>query len=339
MNYKGILISSDSVNIDNIVSLLMKRNASFRCINGFCSESIQSDFDKIISNKEIPIVLANHEIATEICEKFSDFFTQNLSFYIYNQEDQLWCATTPDSIKKKNEFFDMYNYCICAIDLIDIVTLVDKLWDIRRIGGGLPKHIITNMLKCGLLVRGGEIDNASNASYDLALGDEYYYAGKINDLTEKTPFLSIEPYDYVIASCRETIFMPKDVSGRFDISVNLFCQGIILSNSTQVDPGFRGKLFCLLFNTSNKVVYLRRGMHFTTIEFNKLIEPTTAYRGKYSDQKSIASYLPDNVMHGAINELKQEVENLKKESQRMQGLYISVVALFLTIISIALVLR
>jgi len=151
--------------------------------------------------------------------------------------------------------------------------------------------------------------------------------------------LALEPYDYAIASCNEKISMPRDVSGRFDVSVNLFCQGIILSNSTQVDPGFRGKLFCLLFNTSNKVVYLKRHTHFATMEFNKLIEPTTPYSGKYADEDSIVPYLPTNVMQGAINELKKEIENLKTENQKMQGIYLSVLALFLAIVSIFLTLK
>ena len=52
MNYEGIIISSDSVNIDDVVSLLMKRNTLFGNINGFCSENIQDDFNEMISKKE-----------------------------------------------------------------------------------------------------------------------------------------------------------------------------------------------------------------------------------------------------------------------------------------------
>lgn len=38
---------------------------------------------------------------------------------------------------------------------------------------------------------------------------------------------------------------------------------------------------CLLFNTSSEKVQLKRGQHFTTIEFVKLIESTIPYAGKY----------------------------------------------------------
>lgn len=236
-------------------------------------------------------------------------------------------------------FFSTANYYINNINLNNSVSLIKKLWEIRNIGGVLPETIIKLLIKCDILFENANERNVSHASYDLSLGDEYYYSGKINQLSEKEPFIIIEPYDYVIASCDERINMPRDISGRFDLTVNLFCQGIILSNSTQVDPGFRGKLFCLLFNTSNKAVCLKRKMHYATMELNKLIEPTNPYNGKYSNEDSIVSYLPTNIMQGAINELKKEIESLKNESIKMQTMYLGVLSLFVAIIALVIVLN
>lgn len=44
------------------------------------------------------------------------------------------------------------------------------------------------MVKCNLLIKDGKLDNVSNSSYDLTLGDEYYYAGEIKELSEKSRF-------------------------------------------------------------------------------------------------------------------------------------------------------
>ena len=253
-----------------------------------------------------------------------------MSIYIYSDEN---------AMSKNKAYFQgecIYNVNGKRID--SVCDLIDRLWILRKTGGGLSRDLINKLVECDLLVKNGKVSDVSNASYDLRLGDEYYYAGEIKQLTDKQPFITIEPYDYVIASCKEMINMPRDVSGRFDISVKLFCQGLILSNSTQVDPGFRGKLFCLLFNTSNKTVYLKRGMHYVTLEFNKLIEPTTPYSGEYVDQESIVAYLPPVIMHGAINELKKEIELLKEENKKMQSIYLSVVSLFLAIISVLMML-
>lgn len=293
------------------------------------------EFHEIIESNVVPVMVIRKEFVHAMIEEFQKAGLHFLSFYVNDGNEEMGnigreCA---------NKIERTFHYCLNNKSFGDVVALIDKLWDLRERGGGLSRDIIELLMKCDLLIEDGKLSNVSNSSYDLTLGDEYYYAGEIEELSEKKPFIAIEPYDYVIASCDEKIIMPRDISGRFDVSVNLFCQGIILSNSTQVDPGFRGKLFCLLFNTSNKVVYLKRHMHFTTMDFNKLIEPTTAYSGKYADEDSIVPYLPTNIMQGAINELKKEIEGLKSENKTMQGIYLSVLALFLAIISILLVLK
>ena len=280
------------------------------------------EFNEVIEKKMVPLIIIDKKVVNVI-EEFSKATLDLMSFYIYNET-------------KENEGKSARDIKILSSERN---RLIDKLWYLRERGGGLSRNYIEGLIKCDLLIKDGKLSNVSNSSYDLTLGDEYYYAGEINELSDKKPFLALEPYDYAIASCNEKISMPRDVSGRFDVSVNLFCQGIILSNSTQVDPGFRGKLFCLFFNTSNKVFYLKRHTHFATMEFNKLIEPTTPYSGKYADEDSIVPYLPTNVMQGAINELKKEIENLKTENQKMQGIYLSVLALFLAIVSIFLTLK
>ncbi len=114
------------------------------------------------------------------------------------------------------------------------------------------------MLDCGMLLDNATEKNFKGASYDLLLGDEYYYDGKIKCLTDSSSFLTIEPYDYAIVSCKESSRIPRDVVGKFGLTVSLFCQGVILSNGPQIDPGFNGTLFCLLFNTSNQAVHLKK---------------------------------------------------------------------------------
>lgn len=294
----------------------------------------KEEFEEIINKKSIPLIVLPQCFYENFTLENMHSGQEFMSIYLYSLEDDVAINHKSKSAYINNCTYSIVNKCVEHSS-----QLIEKLWELRNSGGGLSREVMQKMMQCDLLIADGKIENISNASYDLCLGDEYYYAGEINKLSEMKPFIAIEPYDYVIASCSEKIIMPRDVSARFDVSVNLFCQGIILSNSTQVDPGFRGKLFCLLFNTSNKVVYLKRNMHYATIEFNKLVEPTTAYVGKYANEDSIVPYLPTNVMQGAINELKREIEKLKVENQKMQSIYLSVLAMFLAIISIFLVFK
>lgn len=249
---------------------------------------------------------------------------------------------TPDG--EKQFFVQKLVVAIGALDIRDTdlsasISLIALLWEYQHQGGALSQKMITSMIDCGVLLRNADPEMINGASYDLRLGDEYYYDGKIQKLSDEKPFLTIEPYDYAIVSCKETAWIPRDVIAKFGLTVGLFCQGVILSNGPQIDPGFRGTLFCLLFNTSNRAVHLKRGKHYATIEFNKLIGYAKPYEGKYQGKERIIEYIPENALHGAINELKKEVEHLKTESRIMQNIYLGVVALMFAIISILLVLK
>lgn len=297
-----------------------------------------------------PILILTPESAMSLLNEFDGRF---MCFFIDAPDDDLITRlqtrsgnllTADDKVQilKQNntDRRDAYksNYVLKNYLLDTTVALIKKLWEQRNHGGGLSYNTIKLMIECGLLLDRAIVSGIKGASYDLLLGDEYYYAGKIKKLSDANPFLTIEPYDYAIVSCREIACMPRDVIAKFGLTVGLFCQGIILSNGPQIDPGFRGTLFCLLFNTSNRAVHLKRGKHYATIEFNKLIEPAKPYEGKYQETEKIIEYIPANALQGAINELKLEIEKLKNESKLMQNIYLGVVGLMFALISILLVL-
>lgn len=234
----------------------------------------------------------------------------------------------------------LYTYVLQDRGATENVSLLADFWEYRATGGMLSKRLLSSYISHGLLIlSGGHVGRIGPSSYDLVLGDEYYYGGKLYTLDGKQPFLQIDPYDYAIVSSAEIVNMPRDISGRFDVSVSLFCQGLILSNGTQIDPGFCGKLFCLLFNTSNKPVYLKRGTHFVTMEFCKLLEVTEPYDGKYNNQTSIVPYIPPNALQGGINELKQELDKMKEENNRLQSMFLGILALIIALIALLVTIR
>ena len=215
----------------------------------------------------------------------------------------------------------------------EVSDLIAGLWTIRDRSGVLPEGLIARLVACGTLLEKAELSKVQGASYDLRLGDEYFYGGRIHRLSDKEPILTLEPYDYAIVTSHEVADLPREVSGRFDLTVGLFCQGVILSNGPQVDPGFRGPLFCLLFNTSSSPILLKRRQHYATIEFHKVLWPTARYRGYYQ-AKTLIDYLPANAARGAINELKQELEEVRKESKSLQATTWAILALVLAMIAV-----
>lgn len=310
-----------------------------------------TEFKSVVQKNKLPILILNPSSVSSLIDKSDGRF---MCFFIDATDEKLierWQTrekrkmydeekisfTKQLALDRNNSF--KCDYVLKNNNIAVSVSLIAQLWEQRNRGGGLSYNIIKSMIECEMLLEHADASGVKGASYDLLLGDEYYYAGKIKHLSEADPFLTIEPYDYAIVSCKERACMPRDVTARFGLTVGLFCQGIILSNGPQIDPGFHGTLFCLLFNTSNRAVHLKRGKHYATIEFNKLIEPAKPYEGKYQGAEKIIEYIPANALQGAINELKKDIERLKDESKLMQNIYLVVAGLMFAIISILLVLR
>ena len=233
---------------------------------------------------------------------------------------------------------DRFTYVIDNRDLTDTISFIVALTKTYKQSGVLSARLITLGMKCGVYIEDAEESNVEGASYDLRLGDEYFYGGRIKRLSGHDPILLIEPYDYAIVTSHEVVNLSANVCGRFDLAVNLFAQGVILSNGPQIDPGFRGALFCLLFNTSSSPVLLKRGSHYATLELHQLIEPTSGYHGQYQ-RKTLLDYLPSNASRGAINELKREVEELKRSSRSLQTVILGVISLFMAVIAVLVSLK
>lgn len=231
--------------------------------------------------------------------------------------------------------------CVYDLQVGDVgkaVELLQALLNLAGSGGVIPRRLIELMILNGTLLQGAELRSVEPASYDLRLGDEYYAAGKVRSLSERDPILLIEPYDFAIVTSREVAELPREVSARFDLTVGLFSQGVILSNGPQIDPGYRGGLFCLLFNTSSRPILIKRGQHYATIEFHRLIEPAPPYGGT-RQSVNLVDYLPSNVVVGAVNELKRDLERVGAQTLQAQGVIFTVLSLVLAIAALFIATR
>lgn len=308
----------------------------------------EKDLFVLINTGKIPILILTPDSAFRLDgideEKIHEKINEFLSVFIDASDEKLnerlairGGGSQNDSIIRQRETDRRYKnnflYYIENNDLASSVSLIALLWDHAHHAGVLNHRIINLMLSCGMLLENSDKRNISGASYDLSLGDEYFYAGKIHHLSSDNPYLLIEPYDYAIVTSYEIANFPRDICGRFDLSVSLFFQGIILTNGPQVDPGFKGPLFCLLFNTSSSPVIIKRKQHYTTLEFSKLLEPTFLYGGEYQG-KELLHYLPVNAARGAINEIKKDLDQIRTQGQSLQSNIWAVLSLILAILAI-----
>ena len=146
--------------------------------------------------------------------------------------------------------------------------------------------------------------NLQDASYDLTVGDRHYlyedtgnwkaiFLGASNDLIKAndgfspgSPFeltatrrgggkLVIPPFGSTIVQLNETVDLltvaqerQMLIAGRFDLKLKSIYKGIISQQATQVEPCYKGKLYCFLHNLGSQEVILKMGDPLATIEFS-----------------------------------------------------------------------
>lgn len=110
------------------------------------------------------------------------------------------------------------------------------------------------------------IDSLRPAGYDLRVGLNYAIRENRQALSLGET-LTIEPYQVAVIQTLETLNLPDFLIGRWNIRVKLAYSGLLWVGGAQVDPGFRGRLSCPIYNLSTKPVKLACGDRLAMIDF------------------------------------------------------------------------
>ncbi|UFS66260.1 hypothetical protein LO749_17190 [Paracoccus denitrificans] len=166
-------------------------------------------------------------------------------------------------------------------------------------GGILAGEHLFSLLNAGALISHNfDESGVQSASYDLTVGDQVWCGGKLIPLSDQIPTFTIPPYSYAIVTSKEEAWLPTFVAGSFDIKVGLFLRGVVLSNGPQIDPGYRGPLFCMLFNGSSDSRTIARGDHFSTLQFSTATSKCAPYSSKYQLQGKLEKIMSEGGLSG-----------------------------------------
>jgi len=171
------------------------------------------------------------------------------------------------------------------------------------------------------------------------LGEEYIKNGAFDKLDEnKKPYLEIPEHDVVVVSTYEKINIPTSLVGRFGIRLSLVMRGLVLNNEPQIDPGYSGKLFCLLYNLSDEPITLRYKQPFATIEFEETKSVASPYKDGYQGAEHIFDVVKDKLPKSGLRKLWDEFRDLRKDlTERIDRLYtwfFTMVAIIMAILGI-----
>ena len=184
--------------------------------------------------------------------------------------------------------------------------------------GVLSHQQISTLMQLGILLYNGDPGRIKGASYDLVIDREHLKSG-IEVKSGDT--FKIDPLDYVVVGAVESVNIPKNICASFDTKVSMFCKGIILSNGPQIDPGYQGRLMCLLFNTSAKEfeVSAAAGFEFATIQFSALSKPSKKpYGGKYYRKERLKEYI-GSFADGSIADFVKAIPDMRESIEDLRS--------------------
>lgn len=199
-----------------------------------------------------------------------------------------------------------------------ILTLIGL---IEGRGGVVTKQHLVSLMRADAMLTNAQEANIKSASYDLRVGKEILWQGSIIELTEASPRFEIPAYSYAIVSALEHANLPPCVIGRFDLKVSYFFEGFILSNGPQVDPGYKGALFCMIYNGSGRSRILTLGNHFCTIDFTTTVDVTEGYRQKYQLKQRMAQFVTEESVIGGGGSIVDLVQKkVKAVESKVSGI-------------------
>lgn len=300
--------------------------------------SLKSNIQEFIFNKSI---------TTHYIESNEDWVSHKYSLLILNLETHNLYSELRFRSELKFDAVGYYNKHYHRPE--DIECACAALISTVKSPGVLSHDQIKSLMKIGILIYDGDYKRIESASYDLLLDKEHLKSGIKIDIQDT---ISIEPLDYVVVCAKESVNMPKNICGTFDLAVTMFCRGIILSNGPQVDPGYAGRLLCLLFNTSAKefVMQQSQDFKFSTIQFQALSGISSkAYDGTFQRKRSVRDYIgkyadesiSDRIL--SITAMQDENTKIRNEIISLNGQFskfklVEKLAIALTAIGIAIML-
>jgi deoxycytidine triphosphate deaminase len=168
------------------------------------------------------------------------------------------------------------------------------------------------------LIEGSKEGNVKPASYDLSLGDEVIVGGVWKRLTETDPFVVVPPHEVATVSTVEELNMPRFLVGRWNLRIALVYKGLLWVGGPQVDPGYRGKLFCPLYNMSDKEITLRYQETFASIDFSKTSPFRRGVSKEFKPKRTSTMSEYDANLRSGPRDLIEKLQDLKGRCTKLE---------------------
>lgn len=206
----------------------------------------------------------------------------------------------------------------------ELIFVIKTLRSIYCRPGVLNGKQIKTLMKLGVIVYDGEESRVETATYTFGLDKEYCIAGV--EFKESVSQIDIPPLGYVVVCSKGSVNLPNNVCGTFDLKVKMFYEGLILSNGPQIYPGYRGRLFCILFNPSARHISLLTNQKSEVLQFQAqaLVDCTDLpYSGSYQEVNNLKDHFqvhPDKKLNDVLFDFEAVKKNFRENHSRIENI-------------------
>jgi deoxycytidine triphosphate deaminase len=167
--------------------------------------------------------------------------------------------------------------------------------------------------------------NVRSASYDLRLGTDFHSSetsdsGAVSVSGMPVAKLAkghdesivIPPNDVVVVSSLEKLCLEDDLVAHLTLKHDILLQGLIMASQSQIDAGYEGWIFALLYNLTDEKVILKLGESILRLELVKLPEATKApYGGDFKNAPLSEALI--RPVGSSLQDLRRNVERRGKQ--------------------------
>ena len=128
----------------------------------------------------------------------------------------------------------------------------------------------------------------SAGQLSIDLGARHPYRGGERRL-KKGERVILWPHQVAVVCTAEELWIPRHMIARWGLRVGNIYEGLLWTGGPQVDPGWKGRLLCPIYNLAERPVELKLGQALFTIDFSY----TTPITKRYIAMKRDTEKYPD----------------------------------------------
>lgn len=165
-------------------------------------------------------------------------------------------------------------------------------------------------------------EQVKTGSYDMRLGQKYIPGYRDGDKAPDVRALALGQYlrlaanEVVLVEMEEELALPDYVVGHLTLKVNVLLRGVIIASQSQIDAGYKGRIFALLYNLSSQEVSLERLQPILRLELATLDEKVAPYGGSMTERPLSTDLLPNGPFASGLAKLNARFEDYSRKTRR-----------------------